>query len=98
MIACIILNNVTVETRRNTAQAPPTTAATSSPLPSPEPVRATLTPAPSLSVMPVSLEPSFERFLGTFEFIRNEALHKQLQANLVEHIWQEHGNTSGGNI
>jgi hypothetical protein len=84
MTACIILNNMSVEDRRNnmTALAPP--------LPSDQPVTAALTP---VSVtMPLNLEPSFERFEEAFLFIRNKELHQQLQNNLIEHIWNQHGN------
>ncbi|SAL95595.1 hypothetical protein [Absidia glauca] len=86
MTACIILNNMAVEARRQNAPPLP------SPLPSTEPVTATLAPGPTPAVMPVSLGPSGERFRAAFQNIRNNTLHKKLQENLIEHLWQEYGN------
>ncbi|XP_030925845.1 uncharacterized protein LOC115952748 [Quercus lobata] len=77
MKACIILHNIIIEDERDEAEA----------------VDLDYEQIDEISCTPMSHEPTneFTEFIQVHQCIRDREVHSQFQMNLVEHLWQLHG-------
>ena len=90
MNACIIMHNMIIESERDpTVIFPPQ-------LPDDHYVKNPFDGQGQLEPVMPGLPPDFSEFLAMHQEIHDEVAHRQLQNDLVAHLWERHGGEGDG--